>query len=68
MCHIIYQCRILVKSTPDLETFHPKCVKKSKYLCMYMKSRESIICDVETYTLYGFRILSKCYINWYSFH
>ena len=68
MSHLIYRCRILIKMTPDLKTFHPKCIKKSEYLYMYMKSHEAITCDAETYPLYNFFILSKCYINWYSFH
>jgi len=35
---------------------------------MRMKSHESVTYEIETYTLYSFLILSKCYINWYSFH
>jgi hypothetical protein len=66
--HLIYHCRILVNTTADLKTFHPKCIKNTEYLFVYMKSREGVTCDAETNTLYSFIILSKCFIIWYSFH
>lgn len=54
--------------TPDLKTFHLKCIKKTEYLYLYMKSHETITCDAETYTLYSFLVLSQRYINWHSCH